>query len=195
MAYCTAAQVKTYLNITDSSDDALIGNLITRAQAEIDARVGFSFEASSDTDRIFDNEDPTVIGDTLYFDTWCASITTVTNGDSTEIASTKYATLPRNGSRFYGIKLKFSSGYSWEDDSNNDSEGAITITGKWAWSTSAPSDIEHACIRLTGYFYHQRDNQMESTQPVIAEGALILPSRLPQDVIEIIDRYKWRGAQ
>lgn len=36
MAYCTAAQVKSYLGITTTGDDTLIGNIIPRAQAFID---------------------------------------------------------------------------------------------------------------------------------------------------------------
>ena len=133
MAYATAADLKLYAGIEANTDDGLLTLLLARAQAAIDLRVGFAFEASSDTTRYFDAA-PTsagghVDGRLLLFDTWCASITSVTNGDGTVIASTYYVTEPRNGSRYYGIRLLASSGYTWEAQTDDDTEKAITIVG------------------------------------------------------------------
>ncbi len=191
MAYCTVADVKTYLTTAKTDHDTLLAALIVRAQAWIDNRVGFSFEAAADTERTFDAI-ADVDGYTLTFDTWCTAITTVTNGDDTEIAATYYVTEPRNTAHFYAIRLKASSGYTWETDGNSDPEDAITIDGRWAYSTAVPDDIKHTCIRLVVYLYHQRTNQTDADRPLFADGVMALPSQIPSDILAVIDSYKWR---
>ncbi len=47
MAYTTNTELKTYAGISDTVHDTLLTSLITRAQAAIDAYVGFSFEAAA----------------------------------------------------------------------------------------------------------------------------------------------------
>ena len=149
--------------------------------------------ASAITTRYFDSAKDTA-GLTLYFDTWAASINSVTNGDSTVITSTYYTTLPVNAAPYYGIKLKDSSGYVWEADSNDDPEKAITISAKWAYSATAPADIVHATIRLVTWMYRQRDNSTDLDRPVLAEGVMVLPAQIPSDVTAVLDRYRWRTA-
>ena len=196
MAYATAADLKLYAGIEANTDDGLLTLLLARAQAAIDLRVGFTFEAATDTTRYFDAA-PTyagghVDGRLLLFDTWCKSITSVTNGDGTVIASTYYVTEPRNVRVYYGIRLLASSGYTWEAKSNDDTENAITVVGKWAWSTTAPADIKHACLRLALWYYRQRDNSTDLDRPLLAEGVTIMPSQMPADVERILAAYAWR---
>jgi len=196
MAYTTASELKTYAGITEVVHDTLLASLIARAQATIDAYVGFSFEAAADSTRYFDAASVRagghVDGRLLTFDTWCCSITSVTNGDGDTVAATYYVTEPRNGSRYYGIKLLASSGLSWESQSDGDAEKAITVVGKFAWSTTAPADIVHATLRLSLWYYRQRDSSTDLDRPMLAEGVTILPSMIPADVMRILDQYKWR---
>jgi hypothetical protein len=196
MAYTTAAEVRSYLVTTSAVHDTLLTALIARVQQRIDSYVGFSFEAAADTTRTFDARSiykgGHLDGRELVFDTWCCQLTSVTNGDGTVIASTYYVTEPRNRTPFYSIKLLSSSGYAWESDSNGDPEGAISLVGRWAYSTTPPDDIKHAAIRLVTWVYHQRSNQTETDRPLLAEGVLIMPSQLPRDVLDILDGYAWR---
>ena len=196
MAYTTNTELKTYAGITEVVHDTLLTSLISRAQATIDAYVGFSFEAAADSTRYFDAASVRagghVDGRLLTFDTWCCSITSVTNGDGDTVAATYYVTEPRNGSRYYGIKLLASSGLSWESQSDGDAEKAITVVGKFAWSTTAPADIVHATLRLALWYYRQRDSSTDLDRPMLAEGVTILPSMIPADVTRILDQYKWR---
>ena len=197
MAYATVVQLQGYAGIKDDIHNGLLALLIERAVARIDERAGFSFEAVADSTRYLDASDwpgGAVYGPTLYFDTWCASLTTVTNGDGTVIASTYYATLPRNTGPFYAIKLLSSSGYAWEDDSSGDPENAISIAGRWAYATAVPADIQHATLRLALWYYRQRNSSTDMDRPLLAEGVLVMPSQMPKDVTEIIDTYRWRGT-
>ncbi|MBD3354315.1 MAG: hypothetical protein GF364_22725 [Candidatus Lokiarchaeota archaeon] len=197
MAYVTVVELQRYGGIDSDIHNALLADLIDRAQTRIEQYCGFAFEASADTSRTFDSAeypDGDVWGYTMYFDTWCASITSITNGDSTSITSSSYVTQPRNDTPIYAVKLKASSGYVWEADSNDDTEDAITVTGRWAWSTEAPADIKHATLRLALWYYRQRDNSTDLDRPLLAEGVTLLPSQLPRDVVEILDHYQWRGG-
>jgi len=64
MAYAVASDVKTYLGIEGSGDDALLTSLISRAQKAIETYCGRKFETSSVT-KYYDV--PTG-GDELYID-------------------------------------------------------------------------------------------------------------------------------
>ena len=196
MAYATVAQLRDYAGIDDARHDGLLTLLIARAQKRIDEHVGFSFEAAADTTRTFDAKSiykgGHLDGRALLFDTWAYQLTSVTNGDGTVITSTYYVTEPRNRTPFYGIKLLASSGYAWESDSDGDPEGAISVVGRFAYGAAVPADITHACLRLSLWYYRQRDSSTDLDRPLLAEGVTILPSAIPADVTEILAHYAWR---
>jgi hypothetical protein len=109
------------------------------------------------------------------------------DGDQTTIPSTDYITMPRDETPYYGIKIKTSSDYDW--DYSDDPEDAIAITGKWAYSETAPDDIKHACLGLAGYYYKQRDAQVFDTTAIPEQGVIQIPQGLPADVKIILDPY------
>lgn len=193
MAYCTAAQVKAYAGISAPDDDALLGELITRSKAIIDAHCRRTFEASTTASRYY-----TVGRDTegyyLWLDEDLASITSVLNGDasSTAVTSTQYTTIPKNETPYYGIKILQSAGKVWEYD--QDPEDAITVTGYWAYSTTAPADIIHAAIRLVTFLYRQKDTSMDADRALLTDaGVTLLPSDLPNDVQRLLAPYRRHG--
>ena len=197
MAYVTVTQLQEYAGIEDDRHNGLLALLIERAQAHIEREVGFSFEASADTTRNLSAASiyrgGNVDGLTLYFPTWLYSITSITNGNSVAVASTEYVTLPRTAP-YYGVRLKVSKSLRWELDANNDADDAIAIVGRWTYSTSAPADIQHACLRLALWYYRQRDSSTDMDRPLLAEGVTILPSSIPADVTAILSAYRWRGT-
>lgn len=195
MAYTTAALLKTYMGISGSGDDTLLTACITRAQAAIDRYCDRRFEASADTTRKF-----TVGKDTdsrtLTLDDDLAQITSIiTNADggaeAVTLQATEYITLPRNETPFYAIRLLGSSDNAW--DYTDDPENGITVTGRWAWSVSAPDDIVQACIRLAAWFYRQKDNNADADRPLMTgDGVTILPSNIPQDIRAYLDPFRRR---
>jgi len=175
MAYTTTVAVKTYLGITGSGDDTLIDGLVTYAQQIIDSYTHRMFEAGSDSTRW------------LHLDEDLAAITTVTNGDSTVVASTKYVTEPRNETPYYALKLKLDSDLVWTySDANED---AISIVGKWAYSEAAPDDIVHVAIRLTAWLYQQKDAPFERTATP-SLGIVTVPADLPRDIKMLLEPYR-----
>jgi uncharacterized phiE125 gp8 family phage protein len=193
MSYCSVADVKNYLGISKPDDDALLADLIAEAQKAIDNYTGRTFEASSDTTRYFD-VDVDVDGAILYFDgDLCAVTTCTTNADASGggtslTKDTHYIAQPRNITPWYGFKMLSSSDYDW--DYTDDAEMGIEIVGRWAYSSSAPDDIKHACKRLAAYYYRQKDAQVFDTTAMPEAGILVIPQGIPADVKIILDRYE-----
>lgn len=193
MAYTTAALVKTYLDISGATDDALITTLIERAQKFIDTYTQRTFEASADSTRKYtvgvDTKD-----DVLFFDADIYSITSIANnaddgsGGTALTQNTHYITYPRNTTPYIGIRLLGSSGYYWTYTYN--AENGISVTGKFAYSASAPADIVHACVRLSGYYYRQKDSQVFDVTAIPDAGIIQVPVGIPTDVKKILDIYR-----
>lgn len=178
MAYCTNTEVKTYLGITAATDDTLLTSIIARVQDMVDRIAGMTFEASADSTHKFDAL-KNVSGAILTFDTPLCAITSVTNGDTTTIASTKYVTNPRNVTPWTSIELLSSSGLFWTY--NLDPQNAITIVGRWAYSTSAPATIHDLCLIASCATYRLRDNPVGDT--VSIESQVF---QTPKDVAQFI---------
>jgi len=189
MAYTTGALVKNYRGITGTGDDILLDSCAARAQAIIDAYTGRTFEASTNTTRTFD-----AIRDvhrrTLRFDVDCASIDTVTNGDTAVIAAANYVTSPRNAAPYYAITLLASKGLYWTY--STDPENAISVSAKWAYSTTAPAVIVQATLRLAAYLYSQRDTNIFETTASPELGIITVPQALPRDVLAELAFYRRR---
>ena len=193
MPYTTAAAVKSYLGITSSSDDALLTTLIASAQAAIDTYTHRTFEAATDTTRYFDAEDDTSESYTMLdwtpYGLDLAQITAIVNGDGVTIPASAYVLEPRHYPPYYGVKLKVSSGLYFEYDNNNDHENAVAVTGRWAYSITAPADILHVCVEIASLFYKQRDTNSDILRPIIAGNATILPIGLSVQSREILNTY------
>lgn len=187
--YLSTADLKVYLGIAagETGDDTLLASILTRTQAIIDAYCRRTFEASTNTDRTFDAVRD-VSGRLLYLDEDLAAINSITNGDSTTVDSSDYTTEPRNRTPYYAIRLLTSSNVAWTYTDNP--EDAITVSGKWAYSETAPADIVHATARLAAYLYRQKDNSLDLDRTVIAGDATILPVSLPSDLKRLLAPYR-----
>jgi Phage gp6-like head-tail connector protein len=197
--YIDLASVKQELNITVTTEDALLTGYITTAQRIIESQAplgtGRVFEAAADTTRyadapqtqnIYDYDGPNYnlllhdIGD-------ICSITSVVNGDGTTVSASSYTTDPRYKTPFWAIKLKRYSGVVWTYSST--AEASIAITGRWAYSTTAPADISRAALRIVVWMYRGKDNA-GADQAVQTDQGIILPTNLPADVAAILAGYR-----
>ena len=199
MSYATIAQLKEYAGISLSGDDALLTRLLATAQASVDAYCHQPFEALVDTTRYFDPLHDTRAGSigygygygytrTLYLDAPLCAITSVTNGDGTVIAASDYVTEPRNMTPWFALSLKMTSSKQWTYSGSP--ENSVAIVGKWAYSVTAPADIQQATLRLATWLYRQRDNALDLDRAVIVGNATIAPTRIPMDVMTMLEPYK-----
>lgn len=199
MAYTTLANVRAELKVTATTDDALISGYIATAQRIIEAPAplgtGRVFEAAADTTRTLDapteaSADPdgpsyllllTPAGD-------LCQITSVVNGDGTTVSAGDYVTLPAARTPYYGLRLKRNAGLLWTYDDSP--EGAIAITGRWAYSVTAPADIVRAATRLAVWMYRSQASAGADDRAVRTEQGIILPAKIPDDIRMTIESYR-----
>ena len=183
--YISLPEVKKYLKIDSSDDDSLLVSFISDAQSAVDSFCLRTFEAAADSTRYFDALRD-VDGRRLKLDRDLCAITSITNGDGATVTTGQYTTLPRNDTPFYAIQLKASSGINWQWE--NDPEGAIAVTGRWAYSTTVTDKFPLAfvCKRLVAYFYHQRGNNADLDRAVVVGNSTLLPASLPADIQKLL---------
>ena len=132
-SYCSLADLKSYLNVTASTDDVLLQLMLDAATNRIDAKCGRVFQAASDTTRRYDPSCDILLGE-LWLDADLSYITSVINGDAGDITASVYHN-PRNVTPYYSIGRKTSSTFSWTH--TTDAQDAIAITGRWAYMERA----------------------------------------------------------
>lgn len=179
MAYVSLATLKEYLDISNTNDDTLLTNILTRAQAVFDAHFEHSFEAVTAT-RYY--TDDALDGFSLLLDAPLLSVTTLTNGDGSTIDSSKYRLYPRNSTPYFEIRLLSTSNTNWTFDT----DGEISVAGTWGYTSSAPDDVVHAVLRLAAYLYRQKDSQVFEATAAPELGIITVPKGIPDDVMKII---------
>lgn len=192
MPYPTLAEYKSWAGIASdqTADDTTLTRLIAAATAIIEGPqplgTGRTFLCAADTTRLADC--PTDGGRLLPL--WdvgeLAQITSVTNGDGEVVPSGAYVTRPRRGAPIYALELKAGSSVAWTYADSP--EGAIGIVGRWAYSVDVPADIYQAHLRLVDFMYRSKGGNSDTA--VKTDAGIILPSRLPKDVNDILAGYR-----
>lgn len=192
MSYCTVDDVKLYLSITSNTDDALLTRITNAATAIIETITKRVFEEpETDETRVYFtknrlSENNGVANEFVVGDDFL-SITSITNYNGSNVNLANILQLPFNIFPKWIIKFTKSSGlhfgYCEEDDK-------ISITGKFAYSSTPPEDIKQAAIRLTAWLYKQKDGGADLDRPILSgEGTVVLPAHLPQDVELFLKPY------
>lgn len=197
--YCTLQQIKDRLNplgvSTQSTDDAVIENMVEQASRAIDLFCGRTFYARTSETRYFDMP----YGRELVVDDDLLAITTLTNGDATTITSTYYNLYPYNTLPYYAIRLKESSGLMWASDTNGNREAVITVLGTWGYVDRAGTtarDVrvirttEQVCLALVLNAYKKRSGELNGgVATVTAAGVVITPDDIPAAERKLLMSY------
>jgi hypothetical protein len=188
MAYTDLIYLKSYLNVTGDTDDAILNECISRATAILDAQFSHRFEATTAT-RYYnaDDLDGTRV---LYLDAPLLTVTTLTNGDGTVITSADYWLLPRNEAPYWRIQLKANGTVTYFEFDDQDDE--ISIVGTWGYMATANAMVQQATTRLAAYVYRQRDSQVFETTAMPELGILTIPAGIPNDVKIMIETLQAR---
>jgi hypothetical protein len=186
--YATPAQLKTYLAVTSTADDALLTDLLVRATAVIDQMTRKTFRAPAATSRTFGRElmlwDGLLKRDYLLLPSgvYIAQLVGAADGDGGAIPLTEIDTHPPDAPHTVLARRD----RRWCSASQQ-----TTITARWGYSITPPDDIVHAAIRLAAWMYRQRGTANDPDRPTVADGGLVLlPSALPDDVKSILERYR-----
>lgn len=178
MAYATLADLKANLGITNAVDDMLLQQYLDHAQAYIEGYTGRVFEAPADETREYSASNSAEAG-VLYLDADLCQIARVVNGDGEDVTSVVSA-LPAHATPYYALVIPG----AWT--------GTVSVTGRWAYSLTAPGDIVHATLRLAAYMYRQKDAQVFDVVAVPDAGVITVPQGIPADVRLILERYRRR---
>lgn len=132
-SYCLLADLKTYLNVTSSSDDVLIQVLLDAATARINSKTGRNFLATTNTTRYY-NPNFDVYSGELWLDEDLSYLASVVNGDSANITASTY-TKPTNETPYHRIGINPSSSYYWTYTTNP--EASVSVSGRFAYMARA----------------------------------------------------------
>lgn len=185
-AYVALAEVKSYLNITTSTDDALINASITAAIKAVNAYCRRQFEAVTAT-RSYNQYYARLRGTALYLDEDLLTVTTLTNGEGTVIPTTPtagYWLEPRNEPPYSLIRLKSAYYFNWNTDSD------ITVAGTWGYSATCPEDVARATLRWAVYLYRQKDTPDFEVTATPDGGQQVIPHGIPADIKPLLAPYR-----
>jgi len=189
--YVTVAQVKLYrgIGVSEQDDDGLLAQLVDRAERQIDRFCGRVFRApTTAATRYFDAErDTSDDRRTLYLDEDLVVIGTMYNAGAL-VPSTHYVPEPRNETPYRSIRLNYLADDLWTWQTSP--EDAISVTGRWGYSTAAPADVQQATVRLAAYMYAQKDASTFDVTAMPDMGMMTIPQGMPRDVRELLEPYR-----
>lgn len=176
-------------------DDVFIERLLERCSREFDGDTGHWFYANQQTRRY-----DVPRGRCLELDAPLLSVTSITNGDDSNIAASEYILYPLNGPNKAEVRLKQSSSTLWQYTSGGDTEGVITVRGEWGYvdrdstdpeSMAAILNSKSAVLSLALSVYKRRYGVgVEGVATVTAAGVVITPRDKSPEYMGIVERYR-----
>ena len=148
--YCTLAEIKAALRLTDNADDTLLENSIEGASRRIDGYCGTFFYQTTKTVKLFTRWDyycaiPDLatasglvlktddVGDQTFSTTWSAS-DYMLNPTDTTLSGVPYRKIVAIGSKTFPLFV-------------DPQRPAVELTGTFGWP-SVPDDVREACVLL-----------------------------------------------
>ena len=155
-SYSTTTELKTYLRITDATDDTLLTDCLATASRAIDHHCSRQFnKATSATARMFHPTDRCTARVDDFWTTASLAIATDGNGDGTyetTLTTADYSLEPLNGVvngelgwpyyRIRAVNIWFPSTV----------RPSIQVTAQWGWA-AVPAPVKQACIYLAEEVY------------------------------------------
>jgi hypothetical protein len=185
--YATLAELKSWLNITNSTDDTLLENAITAASRQIDGHTHRRFYAATETRYFTPNNGASLLVDDLL------TVTTLKqddDGDGTfEItwATTDYVLWPRSAAYhnppgpYWEIRTTPVGSYAFTRIQDN-----IQIAGSWGYSSSAPADVKQACLIQSGRLFRRKDSPYGVAGTTALGAAIMIKGELDPDAAALL---------
>lgn len=183
--YMTLDSLKAALRVTNTADDDILQRSIYEAQTFIESVTHRTFLPSTDTryyrsDSIVHLDAPGGSGPVLVLGKDLLTLGGLTNGDGTTIASTDCWVEPRNQPPYQYVRLKSSVSWLWDTD------GEITVTGTWGYSTAVPDDVVQACKQMAGYYYKLKNSSVVDVIGSAETGQILVARGIPAGVSRIL---------
>lgn len=153
--YATLAELKTYLNITGTADDARLESAIESASRAIDMETSRRFYALTDT-VYFQTDDPMRcdIDDDLLSVT-SISIDTTGNRDYVALGATDYELDPENAP-YRTIWIAPGSSKAFPINQRR----GVKVVASWGYNAtnSYPQAVNKACLMLAARYFKRKDS-------------------------------------
>lgn len=203
--YVTVEEIKADIpdsplfDVTDSTYDTVLGNMVTAASRLIDHYVGgwdnFFYPSTDDTTRYFDGS-----GEEQQYIDPMVSLTSVYVSESGGRALTDYTAWTADSDFFVSPYNYSSLGMpimSLIVDNDAGSKGTwgttrkgVKVTGVFGWSATPPDDVEQACkIQAVRWFMRAKQGYQDAGANVNL-GEMYFMKELDPDVKTILQRYK-----
>lgn len=189
MSYLSLAELKEYLDVTESTDDNLLQHAINTAKMFFDNQTHRTFETGPEEVEKFSPVMSTV-NETLFLNRDLLTVSDVSIGGVT-VVTDDFVLQPLNGLPKHFVTLRATSGLNWFEDFSEDS---ISVTGVWAFSAEAPPDVIECNKILASHFYKRRES-IDSTADrdiMSPTGLILMAGNIPKDARKIIDYYRRR---
>jgi Phage gp6-like head-tail connector protein len=194
--YVTLAEAKSWIRLTDTKDDELLGNVITSVSRWIDGYCQRQFWQATAQARYFDTSDGYLIDFGALND--LVSVTTLktdTDADGvyeTTWAVSAYQLLPQNvtapEARPYE-SLHSVNGQQFPKPTSTGRIGLVEITGTWGWP-AIPATVSQAC-RLQVSRIYKRIQSPEGVAGFGEFGQIRISGHLDPDVEDMLEmRYR-----
>ncbi len=187
--YCTLAEVKSSLRITDNIDDSLITKAILAAEETIDAYCARSFGKTTSQTRYYSPRDSFVtdIDDLVTL----TSLTTTQDDTQTynlTWTASDYQLEPLNGyvdgAYSPATRIRAIGDYTFQTLGG---EATVRVTGIFGWN-AVPASVSQAAIILASRIYKRNDSPLGIISGEL--GSMRVGVRLDPDVEHMITRYR-----
>lgn len=190
-SYCTLADVKASLRITDSVDDVVIERAIESASDIVSGYCGRSFLASGTATRVFapESSEYSLIDDLVSVTSVAVSSAADGVFDSV-LTATQYQLEPLNGfvdglSGYPATAIRAVGSSSFVTDGG---KATLQIQGVWGWA-SVPRNVRQATILQASRIFKRADSPLGViSSPDL--GFIRVGSKVDPDVAQLLDNYR-----
>ena len=189
--YCAPSDITNAgrLNINVSDYDLDIDSMIAGISRRIDRHYGVVdnafFQAESAT-RYYERD--AVYGRALVLDMPVISVSAVVDGDSTSVTSSDYRLYPRNGRWYNEIRLLENSSAIAAWGFNTD--GEISVTGKWGFSLDVPDEIREATAYWSAWLLKRYQAALQDANANFELGQIVYSEGIPKPVVSMLPVYR-----
>ena len=187
--YCTLADVKAALRITDAVDDSLLEMAVESASRLIDGYAYRYFYNAGTATRDFVAEDSylTIIDDLISISE--LKTTDEIGSDYVTWSADDYQLRPVNG-KIDGLSVPYTSILSTDDLLFNlkGQQALVRVTGVWGW-TAVPIAIKQACVIQSSRIYKRLDSPL-GVAGFGDLGAIRVGRALDPDVEQLVMPYR-----
>jgi hypothetical protein len=188
--YCTLAEVKSSLRITDSIDDSILLKAISAAEETIDAYCARSFGKTAEITRYYAPRDSFVtdIDDLVSLTSLYTSADDTQSSYTIQWTSEDYQLEPLNGyvdgAYSPATRIRAIGDYTFQTLAG---EASVKVTGIFGWN-AVPGSISQAAILLASRIFKRNDSPLGIISGEL--GSMRVGVRLDPDVEHMIQRYR-----